>query len=100
MGDAVESACESWTDRRPKGEARGAMGVENSGERRTTICHESRAGRPRHYRKETCHFAKRTHFVFEEFLLYRLCSKELMPFAVAFANGFVLEKRTHLEGVG
>jgi hypothetical protein len=22
-----------------------------------------------------------------------------MPFAAAFANGFVLEKRTHLEGV-
>ena len=43
--------------------------------------------------------AKRTHFIFAEFLLYRSCSQKLMTFAGAFANGFVLEKRTQFGGV-
>jgi hypothetical protein len=43
--------------------------------------------------------AKRTHFIFEEFLMYHMYLEKLMPFAAAFANGFVLGKRTHLEGV-
>ena len=43
--------------------------------------------------------AKRTHFIFAEFLLYRAYSQKLMNFAGAFANGFVLEKRTHFGGV-
>src|ERR1017187_9617220 len=39
--------------------------------------------------------AKRTHFDFAEFLLYHFYLQRLMPFAGAFANGFVLGKRTH-----
>jgi hypothetical protein len=43
--------------------------------------------------------AKRTHFIFEYFSLYYTYLQRLMPFAAAFANGFVLEKRTHFSGV-
>jgi hypothetical protein len=42
--------------------------------------------------------AKRTHFIFEHFLMYQIYLQELMQFAEGFANGFVLEKRTDLEG--
>ena len=45
--------------------------------------------------KEMCYSAKRTHFVFADFSLYHFVLQKLMPFAAAFANGFVLEKRTH-----
>src|ERR1035437_5987748 len=47
---------------------------------------------------QMCHFTKRTHFIFEEFFFYRIHGQQLMTFAESFANGFVLEKRTHLEG--
>jgi hypothetical protein len=40
--------------------------------------------------------AKRTHFVFADFFMYRSYLQKLMSFAATFANGFVLEKRTHL----
>jgi hypothetical protein len=43
--------------------------------------------------------AKRTHFVFAYFFLYQLILQELMSFAGAFANGFVLGKRTQFQGV-
>ena len=49
--------------------------------------------------KETCHSTKRTHFVFAKLQMYQFYSQILMPFAAAFANGFVLEKRTHFEVV-
>src|ERR1017187_7050072 len=42
-----------------------------------------------------CHSTKRTHFVFASFPIYRFYIQRLTPFAVAFANGFVSEKRTH-----
>ena len=48
---------------------------------------------------QTCHSAKRTHFIFVVFAMYQLCWQRLMLFAVGFANGFVLEKRTHFGGV-
>ena len=48
---------------------------------------------------QTCHSTKRTHFIFAEFSLYRFCLQNLMSFAESFANGFVLEKRTHLGRV-
>src|ERR1017187_1259230 len=49
--------------------------------------------------KETCHSTKRTHFVFAYFLVYHISLQEFTSFAGAFANGFVLEKRTHFRGV-
>ena len=45
-----------------------------------------------------CHSTKRTHFLFADFLMYRISIQKLIFFAEAFANGFVLEKRTHFEG--
>src|ERR1017187_55624 len=48
--------------------------------------------------KETCHSTKRTHFVFAYFLVYHISLQEFTSFAGAFANGFVLEKRTHFWG--
>ena len=45
---------------------------------------------------QTCHSTKRTHFIFADFFPYQLYLQELLLFAGAFANGFVLEKRTHL----
>src|ERR1039457_5394953 len=45
---------------------------------------------------QTCHSTKRTHFIFAYFSLYHAYFQQLMPFAGAFANGFVLGKRTHL----
>ena len=39
---------------------------------------------------------KRTHFSFDAFFTYCQYQQVLMTFAGAFANGFVLEKRTHL----
>jgi len=39
--------------------------------------------------------AKRTHFVFDQFVMDHYYPEILMPFAAAFANGFVYEKRTH-----
>ena len=50
--------------------------------------------------KEICHFTKRTHFEFEDFFMYLRYSQTLVTFAEAFANGFVLEKRTHFEALG
>ena len=44
--------------------------------------------------KETCHSTKRTHFIFAYFSVYQFYLQELVSFADAFANGFVLEKRT------
>jgi hypothetical protein len=69
----------------------------NSGERRTTICHESRAGRPRHYRKEMCHSTKRTHRFCEIFSM-----QVPMHRMVATENGRSFRwvrfgKRTHRE---
>ena len=49
--------------------------------------------------KETCHSAKRTHFIFAYFSMYPFYLQKLMPFAEALANGFVFEKRTHFGGV-
>jgi len=43
--------------------------------------------------------AKRTHFELEDFFIYSRYSQALMSFAEGFANGFVLEKRTHLAGL-
>ena len=48
---------------------------------------------------QMCHFTKRTHFIFEEFFFYRIHGQQLMTFAESFANGFVLEKRTHFGDV-
>jgi len=48
---------------------------------------------------QTCHSAKRTHFILVFFAMYPMCGQRLMPFAVRFANGFVLEKRTHFGEV-
>ena len=45
-----------------------------------------------------CHSTKRTHFLFADFLMDRISIQKLMFFAEAFANGFVLEKRTHFGG--
>jgi hypothetical protein len=42
-------------------------------------------------------FAKRTHFEFDDFFMYFRYSQVLRTFAEAFANGFVLEKRTHFK---
>jgi hypothetical protein len=53
------------------------------------------ATRPPKVLHETCHFTKRTHFEFEDFFMYLRYSQTLVTFAEAFANGFVLEKRTH-----
>jgi hypothetical protein len=44
-------------------------------------------------------FAKRTHFIFTQMAMYRFWIQKLMSFAETFANGFVLEKRTHFGGV-
>ena len=49
--------------------------------------------------KEMCHSTKRTHFISAYFSVYQFYLKALTRFAAAFANGFVLEKRTHLEGI-
>ena len=49
--------------------------------------------------KETCHSAKRTHFIRAPLSMYRSYSQKFMRFAVGFANGFVSGKRTDLEGV-
>src|ERR1035437_928325 len=43
--------------------------------------------------------AKRTHFIFVEFLIHHFYLQILMLFAGAFANGFVLGKRTHFRGI-
>ena len=48
---------------------------------------------------QTCHSTKRTHFEFDDFFMYFRYSQALMTFEEAFANGFVLEKRTHLEAL-
>ena len=48
---------------------------------------------------QVCHSAKRTHFSFSLFTVYQSNVQALVSFARAFANGFVLEKRTHLEGI-
>src|ERR1035438_7605020 len=45
-------------------------------------------------------FAKRTHFIFGQMAVYSPLFQVLMHFTEAFANGFVLRKRTHFEGVG
>ena len=50
--------------------------------------------------RKTCVSAKRTHFIPVTFSVYHLYLQKLMPFATAFANGFVLEKRTHFRGSG
>src|ERR1035437_5308411 len=47
--------------------------------------------------KETCHSTKRTHFIYATFSMYHICVQKLMSFAAAFANGFVLVKRTHFR---
>ena len=44
--------------------------------------------------------AKRTHFIDAPYSMHHFYLQKLMSFAMDFANGFVLEKRTHLEGVG
>src|SRR6266404_1592233 len=41
--------------------------------------------------------AKRTQFIFAVFSMYHFCLQKLMPFAAAFANGFVSEKRTQIQ---
>ena len=43
--------------------------------------------------------AKRTQIIFVDLLLYPLYFQKLMPFAATFANGFVLEERTHFREV-
>ena len=48
--------------------------------------------------KEMCHITKLTHFVFYQLSMERFYLQELVSFADAFANGFVLEKRSHLGG--
>ena len=50
-------------------------------------------------RKETCHSTKRTHFVFGEFALYQFYLQQVMPFAEAFANGFVFQNEPILGRV-
>jgi len=46
---------------------------------------------------QTCHSAKRTHLFWAEFVVDRFYLQGLTRFAAAFANGFVLKKRTHLS---
>jgi hypothetical protein len=48
---------------------------------------------------QTCHSTKRTQIIFADFLIYHFYFQKLMPFAAAFAIGFVLEKRTQFRGV-
>ena len=48
--------------------------------------------------KEMCQITKRTHFVFYQLSMERFYLQELVSFADAFANGFVLEKRSHFLG--
>ena len=43
--------------------------------------------------------AKRTQIIFAHFSMYHFYLQKLMPFATAFANGFVLEKRTQNRGL-
>ena len=47
---------------------------------------------------QTCQTAKRTHFIFYQLSMEGLCLEGLVVFAGAFANGFVLGKRSHWEG--
>ena len=43
--------------------------------------------------------AKRTHFTFDDFLMDHISLQRFMFFAVAFANGFVLENEPILEAI-
>jgi len=43
--------------------------------------------------------AKRTHFISATYSMYHFYLQRLVSFALTFANGFVLEKRTHFGGV-
>ncbi len=54
----------------------------------------SREGLP-----QMCHTTKRTHFIFWDFRVHYIYLYGLMKVAVAFANGFVLEKRTQFGTV-
>jgi hypothetical protein len=44
--------------------------------------------------RKTCVSAKRTHFIFADFLMYQDYFQQLMKFAEAFANGLVLENES------
>ena len=66
-----------------------------------TIWHDSLLRR-RHGRQEEGPVyvsAKRTQFISACFLMYHTYQQLFMTFAVEFANGFVLEKRTHFGGL-
>src|SRR6266446_575699 len=43
--------------------------------------------------------AKRTHFISATYSMHHFYLQRLVSFALTFANGFVLEKRTHFGGV-